>query len=75
MKETQLFHTAHAPFPAWNVIVKTSRPFTLTAAMSPVFVGTALAAYNGTFHPVTFLATLFSCLFFTDRYELLQRIL
>ena len=65
MKETQVSQVAssHAPFPAWNVIIKTSRPFTLTAAMTPVFVGTALAAYNGTFHLVAFLVTLFSCLF------------
>ncbi len=63
MNETQLPHIAQAPFPAWDVIVKTSRPFTLTAAMSPVFVGTAIAAYSGTFHLVTFLVTLFSCLF------------
>ncbi len=65
MKETHLPQVAssHIPFPTWNVIIKTSRPFTLTAAMTPVFVGTALAAYNGTFHLVTFLMTLFSCLF------------
>lgn len=49
--------------PAWKVWVKTARPFTLTAAVSPVLVGTALAAYEGTFHPFIFLATLFSCLF------------
>ncbi len=65
MKETHLSQplTSRAVFPTWRVIVKTSRPFTLTAAMSPVFVGTAVAAYNGIFHPITFLMTLFSCLF------------
>ena len=36
---------------------------TLTATVSPLLVGTALAAYEGTFHLVTFLATFFSCLF------------
>ncbi len=49
-----------APLRIW---VKTSRPFTLTAAISPVLVGTALARYQGTFTLLTFLATLFSCLF------------
>ncbi|GAC1389650.1 MAG: 1,4-dihydroxy-2-naphthoate polyprenyltransferase [Ktedonobacteraceae bacterium] len=65
MKETHIPQTlpGRAAFPTWPVIIKTGRPFTLTAAMSPVFVGTAIAAYNGTFHLVTFLMTLFSCLF------------
>jgi 1,4-dihydroxy-2-naphthoate octaprenyltransferase len=49
-----------APLRTW---IKTSRPFTLTAAISPVLVGTALAGYEGTFNVLTFLATLFSCLF------------
>jgi 1,4-dihydroxy-2-naphthoate octaprenyltransferase len=47
----------------WKVWLKTARPMTLTATVSPVLVGTAVAAYGGTFRPVTFLATLFSCLF------------
>ena len=47
----------------WKIWLKTSRPFTLTATISPVIVGTAIAAYAGTFHPVTFLVTFFSCLF------------
>ena len=65
MKETHVspIAPAHAPFPTWNAIIKTSRPFTLTAAMSPVFVGTAIAAYAGTFSLAPFLLTLFSCLF------------
>ncbi len=65
MKETHIPQaiSTRAMFPTWSIIIKTSRPFTLTAAMSPVFVGTAVAAYNGTFHLVTFLLTLFSCLF------------
>lgn len=36
---------------------------TLTATVSPLLVGTAIASYEGTFHLVTFLATFFSCLF------------
>lgn len=48
---------------AWRIWLKTSRPFTLTAAVSPVIVGTAIAAYAGSFHIVTFLVTFFSCLF------------
>jgi 1,4-dihydroxy-2-naphthoate polyprenyltransferase len=47
----------------WRIWLKTSRPFTLTATVSPIIVGTALAAYAGTFHIVTFLVTFFSCLF------------
>jgi 1,4-dihydroxy-2-naphthoate octaprenyltransferase len=47
----------------WRAVLKTSRPFTLTAAVSPVIVGTALAGYQGTFHFWIFLTTLLSCLF------------
>jgi len=47
----------------WKVWVKTARPFSLTAAVSPVLVGTAVAAYEGTFHLAVFLVTLLSCLF------------
>ncbi|QBD78540.1 hypothetical protein EPA93_22105 [Ktedonosporobacter rubrisoli] len=43
---------------AWKIWVKTGRPMTLTATASPILVGTALAAYEGTFHIVTFLLTL-----------------
>ncbi len=35
---------------------------TLTAAVSPVLVGTAVAGYEGVFHPLIFAATLLSCL-------------
>lgn len=48
---------------AWKVWVKTARPFSLTAAVSPVLVGTAVAAYDGTFNIVRFLATLLAGLF------------
>src|SRR5262249_34547130 len=47
---------------AWWVWLKTARPFTLTATASPIVVGTALAAYEGTFHPLTFVVTLLSSL-------------
>ena len=49
--------------PVWKVWVKTARPFSLTATVSPVLVGTAVAAYDGTFHPLSFMAALFSGLF------------
>ncbi len=54
---------ARAGQPAWKIWVKTSRPFSLTATISPILVGTAIAGYEGTFHIATFLITLFSCLF------------
>src|SRR5215471_5390131 len=47
----------------WKVWVKTARPFSLTATVSPVLVGSAVAAYEGIFHLATFLVTLLSCLF------------
>jgi 1,4-dihydroxy-2-naphthoate octaprenyltransferase len=47
----------------WKVWVKTARPFSLTAAVSPVLVGTAVAAYEGAFRFAVFLVTLLSCLF------------
>ncbi|MBV8822626.1 MAG: 1,4-dihydroxy-2-naphthoate octaprenyltransferase [Ktedonobacteraceae bacterium] len=53
-------NTSIAP---WKIWLKTSRPFTLGASVSPILVGTAVAAYQGTFHPLTFFVTLFSCLF------------
>src|SRR5579885_3483184 len=50
-------------FPSWRVWLKTSRPFSLTASVSPVLVGTAVAAYEGVFHIVPFLLALFASLF------------
>jgi 1,4-dihydroxy-2-naphthoate polyprenyltransferase len=50
------------PTPSLGVWVKTARPFTLTAAVSPVLVGTAVAARDGTFHPLPFIVTLLACL-------------
>ena len=48
------------PHPSLGVWVKTARPFTLTATMSPLLVGTAVAAYHRAFNPWLFLAALFS---------------
>lgn len=61
MGNTQILQ--RAAFPSWRIWLKTGRPFTLTASISPVLVGTAVAAYQGTFHALTFFVTLFSCLF------------
>src|SRR5262249_60795199 len=47
---------------AWRIWLKTARPFTLTATVSPILVGTALAAYEGAFRPAIFLVTLLSSL-------------
>ena len=40
-----------------------ARPRTLPAAVAPVLVGTALASADGTFHPLTFAATLIGAIF------------
>jgi 1,4-dihydroxy-2-naphthoate octaprenyltransferase len=48
---------------AWKTWLKTARPFSLTAAISPVLVGTAVAAYDGAFNLVRFLAALVAGLF------------
>src|SRR6266853_2428125 len=63
MSETQIQTNNTSRPVSWRVWVKTARPFSLTAAVSPVLVGTAVAAYEGTFHLVAFLVTLLSCLF------------
>ncbi len=63
LNDTQAQTTRKPLSVSWKVWVKTARPFSLTAAVSPVLVGTAVAAYEGTFHLVAFLATLLSCLF------------
>lgn len=44
--------------PAWSNWLKTARPFTLTATLSPVLVGTAVAVYEGTFRLLTLLLAL-----------------
>ena len=63
MKEAQTLTSPEARPALWKIWLKTSRPMTLTATPSPLLVGTALAAYHGTFHLGLFLATFFSCLF------------
>jgi 1,4-dihydroxy-2-naphthoate polyprenyltransferase len=63
MKEAQTLPEQQTQPVHWKVWLKTSRPFTLTATISPLLVGTALAAYQRTFHLGIFLATFFSCLF------------
>jgi 1,4-dihydroxy-2-naphthoate octaprenyltransferase len=47
----------------WKIWVRTARPLTLTATLSPLLVGTAVAAYEGVFRPVNFLLALLSTLF------------
>lgn len=49
--------------PAWKIWVKTGRPFTLTATVSPLLVGTSVAAYEGVFRPVNFFLALLAALF------------
>ncbi len=44
--------------PRWRIWFNTSRPITLTAAVSPVLVGTAVAAWQGAFHFGPFALTL-----------------
>lgn len=43
--------------------MKTGRPFSLTAAVSPILVGTAVALYEGAFRPLNFAAALLASLF------------
>src|SRR5215469_10620071 len=47
----------------WKIWVKTGRPFTLTATLSPLLVGTAVAVYEGVFRPAPFLLALLAALF------------
>ncbi len=48
---------------SWHVWVKTARPMTLTATVSPLLVGTAVAGYEGAFEVPRFAAALLSGLF------------
>src|SRR5260370_41204045 len=63
MSETQIQTNNTSRPVSWRVWVRTARPFSLTAAVSPVLVGTAVAAYEGAFHVAVFLVTLLACLF------------
>src|SRR5262249_50851866 len=47
----------------WKIWVKTGRPFTLTATLSPLLVGPAVAAYESVFQPINFLLALLAALF------------
>src|SRR4051794_41873239 len=49
--------------PTVRIWLMAARPRTLPAAVAPVLVGTALAATQGTFKPLTFLAALVGALF------------
>lgn len=57
---TTAARTGKTPLAVW---IKTARPFTLTAAISPVLVGTAIAVLQHALNIGLFLATLVSCLF------------
>jgi 1,4-dihydroxy-2-naphthoate polyprenyltransferase len=46
-----------------RVWLMTARPFSLSATVSPLLVGTAVAAYAGVFHPLPFAAALLSGIF------------
>jgi 1,4-dihydroxy-2-naphthoate octaprenyltransferase len=59
--DTQQFPTTGMA--TWKTWLKTARPFSLTATFSPIMVGTAVAANDGTFHLLNFLLALFSSLF------------
>jgi 1,4-dihydroxy-2-naphthoate octaprenyltransferase len=48
---------------SWKSLVKTARPFTLVATISPILVGTSIAIYDGTFHLINFALALFASLF------------
>jgi 1,4-dihydroxy-2-naphthoate polyprenyltransferase len=51
------------PSPSIAAWIKTARPFSLTAAVTPVLVGSAMAARAGTFVLGPFIATLLACIF------------
>lgn len=51
------------PRVSWRIWLKTARPFSLVASVSPILVGTAVAADDGTFQLLIFMMTLLSSLF------------
>jgi 1,4-dihydroxy-2-naphthoate octaprenyltransferase len=63
VKNIHILSARKSQFPPLQTWVKTSRPFSLSAAVSPVLVGSAIAGYQGVFNISIFLATLFACLF------------
>lgn len=65
MLQTRYPASSPAARPApWRIWLRTARPFSLSAAISPVLVGTAVAAYGDrTFTPLTFAATLLASVF------------
>jgi 1,4-dihydroxy-2-naphthoate polyprenyltransferase len=67
MEHTETTQTSDTPEPAirrsWGTWVKTARPFSLTASVSPILVGTAVALYDGAFRPLNFAAALLASLF------------
>src|SRR2546425_6181703 len=63
LKDMQPHTLVKARRVSWKTWLKTARPFSLTATVSPVLVGTAVAAYDGTFHLLGFLAALCASLF------------
>jgi 1,4-dihydroxy-2-naphthoate polyprenyltransferase len=56
----RLVGTGKVPLRIW---LMAARPRTLPAAVAPVLVGTALAASQGTFRPLAFVAALFGSIF------------
>jgi 1,4-dihydroxy-2-naphthoate polyprenyltransferase len=63
LRDYQAGTQAKNPRVSWKIWVKTARPFSLTASVTPILVGTALAGYDGTFHLLGFLAALCASLF------------
>lgn len=59
---SELTHNARIQ-PAWKTWLKTGRPFTLTATLSPLLVGTAVAVYERVFSPLHFALALLAGLF------------
>src|SRR5260370_2837893 len=56
LRDYQAGTQAKNPRASWKIWVKTARPFSLTASVTPILVGTALAGYDGTFHLLGFFA-------------------
>jgi len=59
---TRMAESAELKRPGLAVWVLAARPRTLTAAVTPVVVGTAVAASQGSFRPLPALAALFSAI-------------